>query len=102
MRITNLKDLDNKHSNPFNQQWVGEITDNADPEQSSRVRVKIPGLTDGLPPTKLPLYKIDSPNSQMMGTSIPVVGTRVIIEFLGDSIYSGVVKSILPAKPPKN
>lgn len=98
-KVAHLLESSNDLSKGF---YNGTVVDNEDPDELSRVKVEIPTLTKGIPIDKLPWYSIKSPphatpNSK---TSIPTLGSEVVVEFMTDDIYNGQVSYIVVSKPP--
>jgi len=78
---------------------IGKVVDNKDPKHYQRVRVEIPGLTEGIPIKDLPFYPLlkNTPNNN--NSKIPEINSYVVVAFLDDSIYNGIVIGNLPARP---
>ncbi len=98
-KVSHLLDCRNDLSRGF---YNGLVVDTEDPEALSRVRVNIPTLTEGIPTDKLPWYSIKSPihASPNSKTSIPTLGSEVVIEFPTDDIYNGQLAYVVVSKPP--
>lgn len=85
---------------PFKRFYVGQVVANDDPKTLGRVRVEIPGLTKGMELDAMPWYSVKLPS--VLGGSvytglfgIPQVNTMVVVEFMDESIYSGIVTGSL-------
>lgn len=88
----------------LNTLMIGEVIDNHDPKQIGRCRVKIPGINDTLPKDKMPWAHQLFPNGTgqdkepeglangpvdgIPNFKIPAVGTKVVVMFPDDDIYS--------------
>lgn len=95
-----------------NNYYEGYVVNNNDPNQCSRVKVLVQGITlkqrkDGtveqLDEKDLPWYATlqafgDGANS---GTNVPPVDSRVLVVFPTDDIYNGVVVCQVTSIPPK-
>lgn len=103
-KIKDIIDESKKLSGIYN----GEIVDIADPGYKEnglplgRVRVSIPGLTEGIVKELLPWYSSkqnfnSSPNSQ---ATIPPIGSQVVVEFPTNDIYNGLVSYVIISSPP--
>lgn len=67
-----------------------------------RIRVSIPGLTEGIPVEDLPWYSgkqgfNSSPNSQ---AKVPPVGSEVVVEFPTNDIYNGLYSYVIISSAP--
>jgi len=83
--------------------FQGTVVDTLDPEQASRIKVKLDNLTDEIDKESLPWYYIEqyvtsSPNSK---TTIPKNGSRVIVKFEQEDIMNGIVTTSIVSQPPK-
>lgn len=97
-KLTNMKDAkinDNFFSNPIN---VATVIDNNDPESNYRIKVKIDIVHDSVPNERLPWAARASSSFMGFGDadiihSVPEVGTKVLILFVGNDpnsiIYFG-------------
>lgn len=61
----------------------GEVVDDKDPKRRSRVKVKLPGLTDEISKDDLPWYHTIGPG-QNYHLHVPAIGTRVLVQFFDD------------------
>ena len=77
---------------------IGKVVDNKDPKNYQRVRVEIPGLTEGIPVKDLPFYPLIKNSSNNNVSKIPEVNSFVIVQFF-DNIYNGIVLGSIPARP---
>jgi len=85
-----------------NRDWMGTVVDIVDPEKRSRIKVEIANLTEGLKPEQLPWYHIKQPvNNGNTNTTIPPLNSRVIVSFINDDIYNGMVNYQVPSIPPR-
>jgi len=90
-------------------EFIGQIVDNSDTGFSDtgtpiyRVRVKIKGLNDKIPTDKLPFYPVLTTNSNSVNQSatVPPIGAYVLVKFLDNDFYHGVVTAVLPNKAPE-
>lgn len=79
---------------------VGKVVDSKDPLHYQRIRVEIPGLTEGIPVKDLPFYPLlkNTPNNN--SSKIPEKNSYVVVQFFGD-IYNGIVIGNIPGRPQK-
>ena len=102
--VINREVADSLLSNEF----IGQIVDNVDTGFGDsgipiyRVRVQIKGLNDKLPVDKLPFYPVMTSNSNSVNQSatVPPVGAYVLVKFLDQDFYHGIVTAVLPNKAP--
>lgn len=75
----------------------GNIVDNKDPLNKSRVRVSITGISDSIPVKYLPWYPVlhEGSNSKI---KVPPVNTRVLIKY--NTIYNSIVLGTIPSTTP--
>lgn len=88
--------------------YNGVVVDTSDPGVKSngapvgRVRVSIPGLTEGIAIDDLPWYsgKQAFDSSPDAKAKIPPVGSEVVVEFPNNDIYNGLVSYVMISSPP--
>lgn len=85
---------------PLNKMYFGQVVDNADPKVLGRVKVEIPGLTQGIDKEYLPWYSVLQPaglggSSYTTQYAVPQVNTTVAVEFPTEDIYAGIVTGVL-------
>lgn len=88
--------------------YNGTVVDTADPgfkgngAPVGRVRVSIPGLTEGIAKDDLPWYsgKQAFDSSPVSKAKIPPVGSEVVVEFPNNDIYNGLVSYVMISSPP--
>lgn len=104
-KVKSVIDNSNRLSGIYN----GKVVNTADPgfkgdgAPLGRVQVSIPGLTEGIEDKDLPWYSVripvdDSPQAKM---KIPPVGSQVVVEFLTNDIYNGLVSYVIVSSPPQ-
>lgn len=82
---------------PTKQIYQGQVVANDDPKTLGRVKVEIPGLTQGINKDSLPWYHVMQPAGLGASTyswttfAIPQINTMVLVMFPSEDIYSGMV-----------
>lgn len=81
--------------------FTGTIVGNEDPLGFNRVQVAVDGLTNELSSEDLPWYCLfTSPGSgNNAHSSIPQIGSNVLVRFLDNSVYNGLVEYSISQKP---
>lgn len=81
--------------------FTGVVMGNEDPLGFNRVQVAVSGLTDELNAEDLPWYCLfKSPSSgNNSNSSIPQIGSKVLVRFLDESVYNGIVEYSISQKP---
>ncbi len=101
--ITNLK---NSTKMLTGSRFIGTVVGVSDPLKQGRINVELDNLTKGIPVPDLPFYPLLIQNSEGGNTEygkfhVPKLNSRVMVEFLSDDIYSGIVTSVLVNKATK-
>lgn len=101
--ITNLK---NNTKVLTGSKFVGTVVGVDDPLKLGRVNVELDNLTKGISVSDLPFYHIFIQNNEGGSNEygkfhVPELNSRIVVEFLSDDIYSGIVISVLVNKVTK-
>lgn len=89
-----IKPVDHiQKTKPFSKPYKGTVVSNDDPRQINRIKVNIPGFIEG-DEEDLPWIFADNPaglggREDLSGSTVPVVGSQVKVEFPFEDIYSG-------------
>lgn len=80
--------------------FQGTVVNTEDPEQKNRVKVQVDTMTNEISEDDLPWYVVlaSAGGGNNAVSSVPSVGSRVLVQFPDNDIYNAIITYSLPQK----